>query len=192
MSDADQRSYHHGDLRQALLDRAAEVIQSRGIEALTLRGLARDLKVSHGAPNRHFSCKADLLTAIATEGYSQLMRATLSAANDVGNDPWVRLNAMGQGFVHWALNNTAQFNTTMHPDLSLYESAELKQATEAFRLTINEAVAATQGIRRPLGRRPRDPQPVYHFGAHGGRYVAHPKRWTCYPCETRQAGRGLD
>ena len=51
MSDADQRSYHHGDLRQALLDRAAEVIQSRGIEALTLRGLARDLKVSHGAPN---------------------------------------------------------------------------------------------------------------------------------------------
>jgi AcrR family transcriptional regulator len=146
MSDADQRSYHHGDLRQALLDRAAEVIQSRGIEALTLRGLARDLKVSHGAPNRHFSCKADLLTAIATEGYSQLMRATLSAANDVGDDPWVRLNAMGQGFVHWALNNTAQFNTTMHPDLSLYESAELKQATEAFRLTIKEAVAATKEL----------------------------------------------
>ena len=74
------------------------------------------------------------------------MRATLSAANDVGNDPWVRLNAMGQGFVHWALNNTAQFNTTMHPDLSLYESAELKQATEAFRMTIKEAVAATQEL----------------------------------------------
>ncbi len=151
MSVVSQRGYHHGDLRQALLDRAAEVIQSRGIEALTLRGLARDLNVSHGAPNRHFSCKADLLTAIATEGYAKLMRATLSAANNVGDDPWIRLNAMGQGFVHWALNNTAQFNTTMHPDLSLYESAELKQATEAFRLTIKEAVAATQQLGNHQG-----------------------------------------
>jgi len=148
MSEATQRTYHHGDLRQALLDRAAEVIQTRGIEALSLRGLARDLNVSHGAPNRHFRSKADLLTAIATEGYTQLIEATLSAADNGDSDPWIRLNAMGQGFLHWALENPARFNTTMHPDLALYESTELKNAMEEFRLTIKEAVAATQSSGR--------------------------------------------
>ena len=99
MSESPTRAtYHHGDLRQALLDRAAEVIEAQGIEAVTIRGLARDLGVSHAAPNRHFKSRADLLTALAAEGYAALRSATLSAAEDVGDDPWIRLNAMGRGF----------------------------------------------------------------------------------------------
>ena len=106
MSEAMQSAspYHHGDLRQALLDRAAVVIQSKGIEALSLRGLARDLGVSHGAPNRHFKNKNHLLTAMATDGYTRLKEATLTAAGPITDDPWIRLNAMGQGYLHWALD----------------------------------------------------------------------------------------
>jgi AcrR family transcriptional regulator len=148
VSEATQSRYHHGDLRQALLERAAEVIQSKGIEALSLRGLARDLGVSHGAPNRHFSSKAALLTAMATDGYTQLIAATLEAANRVGTDPWVRLNAMGQGFIHWALDNPARFNAFMHPDLGFYESPELQQARADFKRTIKDGVAATQATGR--------------------------------------------
>lgn len=151
VSSTESQPYHHGDLRQALLDRAAEVIQTKGIEALTLRGLARDLGVSHGAPNRHFSNKAQLLTTLATEGYARLIRATLEAADQVTDDPWVRLNAMGQGYIHWALDNPARFNAIMHPDLDFYESSELREAMEDFGQTIHDAVTATQLAGRHQG-----------------------------------------
>ncbi|MGB0693864.1 MAG: TetR/AcrR family transcriptional regulator, partial [Pseudomonadales bacterium] len=54
MSSTTAKPYHHGNLRAEIVQRAVEVIDSEGIEALTLRGVARDLGVSHGAPNRHF------------------------------------------------------------------------------------------------------------------------------------------
>ena len=131
-------SYHHGDLRQAMLDRAAVVIQSKGIEALSLRGLARDLGVSHAAPNRHFKNKTHLLTAMATDGYTRLKEATLTAAGTVTDDPWVRLNAMGQG----------SFNAIMHPDLGFYDNPELDHALQDFRKSIYDAVAASQTAGR--------------------------------------------
>src|SRR5262244_974088 len=65
-------NYHHGNLRRELLDRAAQVIAKQGIENLSLRGLAQDLGVSHGAPARHFKDKLDLLRALATEGHNKL------------------------------------------------------------------------------------------------------------------------
>jgi len=130
------------------MSRAAEVIRSCGLEALSLRGLARDLNVSHGAPNRHFKSKADLLAALATEGYAGLTAATLAAADNVGADPWLNHNAMGRGFLHWALDNPASFHAIMHPDLIFYESAELLDALASFRRTIREAVAATQQAGR--------------------------------------------
>ena len=141
-------SYHHGDLRQAMLDRAAVVIQSKGIEALSLRGLARDLGVSHAAPNRHFKNKTHLLTAMATDGYTRLKEATLTAAGTVTDDSWVRLNAMGQGYLHWALDNPASFNAIMHPDLGFYDNPELDHALQGFRKSIYDAVAASQTAGR--------------------------------------------
>src|SRR4051812_37043615 len=72
-------AYHHGDLRQALLDEAIEVIASSGVAALSLRDLARRAGVSHAAPTHHFGDKAGLLTVLATEGYTQLGDALLSA-----------------------------------------------------------------------------------------------------------------
>jgi len=141
-------SYHHGDLRQAMLDRAAVVIQSKGIEALSLRGLARDLGVSHAAPNRHFKNKTHLLTAMATDGYTRLKEATLTAAGTVTDDSWVRLNAMGQGYLHWALDNPASFNAIMHPDLGFYDNPELDHALQDFRKSIHDAVAASRTAGR--------------------------------------------
>jgi AcrR family transcriptional regulator len=64
--------YHHGNLRQALLNRAAVVLRERGASALSLRELARDLNVSHGAPGRHFTDRQALLDALAAEGFTRL------------------------------------------------------------------------------------------------------------------------
>ena len=66
-----------------MLARAAEVVAEQGLEALTLRGLARDLGVSHGAPNRHFRTREDLLAALAEEAATQACEATLSAMAEV-------------------------------------------------------------------------------------------------------------
>ena len=141
-------SYHHGDLRQALIRRAVEVIDAQGIEALTLRGLARDLGVSHAAPNRHFKSKADLLAALAAEGYAELKAATLSAAESVGDDPWVRLNAMGRGFLRWAFDNPASLRAITHPDVERYADDELMAVMADFEATVREAIVATQAAGR--------------------------------------------
>ena len=57
------RPYHHGNLRQALLDAAERTVRERGVEALSLRELAREVGVSHGAPRRHFPDRQALLDA---------------------------------------------------------------------------------------------------------------------------------
>ena len=141
----DLKPYHHGNLAEVILHRAAEIIDQEGIEALTLRGIARDLGVSHAAPNRHFKNKAALLSALATEGWLQVRDATLAAADATGSDdPHVRLNAMGRGYLRWALNNRALFRAILHPDVNRQASAELRSAIEQFTLTVRKQTEATQ------------------------------------------------
>jgi AcrR family transcriptional regulator len=67
--------YHHGDLRAALLERAEQTLRDKGVEALSLRELARDLCVSHSAPSRHFRDKRALLDALALAGFGRLSGA---------------------------------------------------------------------------------------------------------------------
>jgi AcrR family transcriptional regulator len=74
-------SYHHGDLRATVLREAAKLVVESGVDALSLRELARLANVSHAAPAHHFGGKRGLLTALATEGFD-LLAETLSAAGD--------------------------------------------------------------------------------------------------------------
>lgn len=141
--------YHHGNLRDEILDRAAEVIGEQGIEALSLRGIARDLGVSHGAPNRHFKTKAELLTELGAEAWFQARTATLVAAEQCGSDdPNIRLNAMGRGYLKWALNNPSRLAVIRHPDIVRYATERLDNAMVDFRDTLFEAVQATQSAGR--------------------------------------------
>ncbi len=141
--------YHHGNLRDAILERAAEVIGEQGIEALTLRGIARDLGVSHGAPNRHFKTKAELLSELGAEAWLRARTATLSAAETCGSDdPNIRLNAMGRGYLGWALNNGPLLSVIQHPDIARYRTEKLDQAMVEFRDALLAAVAATQAAGR--------------------------------------------
>ncbi|MCR9279875.1 MAG: TetR/AcrR family transcriptional regulator [Pseudomonadaceae bacterium] len=141
-------AYHHGSLRQALLSRAAEVIGEFGIESLTLRGLARDLGVSHAAPNRHFRSREDLLTALATLAWTQATDATLARALAAEGDPWIQLNAMGRGYLSWALSNPALFAVVTHPDINRYADEELRNSIATFQKTIADAVDQTQADGR--------------------------------------------
>lgn len=97
----DASRYHHGNLRPALLARAAEVIETEGVRDMSLRRLARDIGVSHGAPQRHFRGKADLLDALAQQGFLMLGAAYAETMRSVGDRD--RLTALSQTYLEFSL-----------------------------------------------------------------------------------------
>ena len=101
-------TYHHGDLRRALLDAAASAIEESGVTALSLRDLARRAGVSHAAPAHHFGDKAGLLTAMATEGY-ELLADALEAADG--------FLETGVAYVRFAVGHRAHFEVMFTPEL---------------------------------------------------------------------------
>lgn len=144
-----KKSYHHGNLAEAVLLRAAEVIDEHGIEVLSLRSIARDLGVSHSAPNRHFKSKASLLSALALDGWLKVRDATLAAAEETGSaNPHIRLNAMGRGYLRWALTNRALFRAINHPDVKRQASDELNNAVDNFSDIVRSAIEATRRAGR--------------------------------------------
>src|ERR1700734_1475486 len=70
-----KRPYHHGNLKQNLLDAAVGLIGEVGPQAFTLREVARRAGVSHNAPYRHFADKDDLLAEVAAQGFDELDKA---------------------------------------------------------------------------------------------------------------------
>jgi len=137
-------TYHHGNLKQALLDRAAEVIADQGIEALSLRGLARDVGVSHAAPARHFRDKKALLSALATEGYLRFSAYVTDAAEKAGSDPVTRYNAMGRSVIRFALTYPAYYATFNHPDVTHEADEELLKSHREYMEIVFIAAAEAQ------------------------------------------------
>src|SRR3972149_3564682 len=92
-------SYHHGNLRRALLDAALELVETQGAEALTLRAAARRAGVSPAAPYRHFADKRTLLAAVAEEGFRALTEAMRQATAAHGAQPPGRFRALGVSYI---------------------------------------------------------------------------------------------
>lgn len=121
--------YHHGDLRRALLDALPQVIAVAGLERLSLRALARQAGVSHGAPAHHFTDKRGLLTAFAVEGSEHLERLVSDAlSRPAATDHVARLSAVGLGYLEFALQYPAHFRITLRPELLNMLDPELLRA----------------------------------------------------------------
>lgn len=136
--------YHHGNLREALLERAAEVIAERGIEALSLRGLARDLAVSHSAPGAHFADRRALLSELAKEGFRRSVEAMRAGADEAGPDPVARYRALGRSYVRFAREHPSYFRTICHPEVEAHVDEELLAARAAWVDTLREGVEAAR------------------------------------------------
>jgi len=102
------KPYHHGNLREALLNAALRLISEVGPTAFTLREVARRAGVSHNAPYRHFRDRDELMAAVATQGYSELTQAMLDA---VEQEPGAleRLQRAGLAYVKFALRRPEHF-----------------------------------------------------------------------------------
>ncbi len=104
-------NYHHGDLKNALIQAGIEILSKEGMQALTLRNVAKKAGVSHAAPYAHFTDKQALIAAIATEGYKKLYQQ-LAAAQNSQPDPADCLFAVAQAYIQFALDEPAHFKIT--------------------------------------------------------------------------------
>jgi AcrR family transcriptional regulator len=109
--------YHHGELRRALLDAAAEVVEREGAGALSLRDLARRLGVSHAAPAHHFPDRAALVAELAREGF-ELHAAATRAAGRGARNPRDRLERIARAYVQFALEHTGLFRVMFGREVS--------------------------------------------------------------------------
>jgi AcrR family transcriptional regulator len=111
-----ESSYHHGDLRAALIEAAEAEIERGGYENLSLRELAASLDVSRAAPYRHFVDRRALLAALAAEGFDELTTIYRKAIA-AGNTPRARLAASGRAYLAFAADRPQLFRLMFASDL---------------------------------------------------------------------------
>lgn len=107
--DTADRSYHHGDLRQSLLTATLEVIDDEGLDAVSLRAVARQLGVSEAAPYHHFASKTDLLAVLAADSYRDLGQRLTRAVEQDGLDRFERLGMLIRTYVAYGLENRGRY-----------------------------------------------------------------------------------
>lgn len=129
-------TYHHGDLRSAVLRAAGKVLEKEGFTSLSLRDLARRAGVSHNAPYRHFPDRDSLLAAVAAEGFQMLGEAMRGQAG----------KQMGEAYVRFALEHPQRFRLMFGGVLPMAKHAELQQAASA---TYGALVEAFKDHPRP-------------------------------------------
>ncbi len=140
---AKREHYHHGDLRQAMIDAAEAVLAEKGIGGFTLRECARRAGVSPAAPAHHFGNLVGLLTAIATLGFDDLsesMEAAVAAARAKGGD---RLAAICEAYLAVAMARPGRFRVVFgRLGLKSEDEALRRSAVRAFGILVRETKLA--------------------------------------------------
>jgi len=154
-TDAEGPHYHHGDLRNALLAAAEQLLVEQGVAGLSLRAVAKQAGVSHAAPYRHFRDKAALLRALAQSGFERLAAVILAATETVSHSPEQKLLEAGVAYVRLAVDQ---------PEISqlMFGGGIKPQGDMAYRQVARAAFDALveiiqEGVRTGAFR-DRDPQ----------------------------------
>lgn len=141
-----KRPYHHGNLREALVDAAMLEIDERGVAGLTLRGVARRAGVSQAAPYHHFASKEALVAELCLRGFRSL-NDRIRASMESTDEPVAQLRAMGSAYVDFAREHPALFQVLFGhyvEDKQEYEALAHESET-AFEILVR-AVARGQAL----------------------------------------------
>lgn len=128
-SAAPRDAYHHGALREALLEAAEGLLAERGLEGFSLREVARRSGVSPAAPAHHFGDAHGLLTAVAIQAFDGLREALEAGNARGGDDPIARLREQGLGYVGFALRYPGRFGLMFRCEDN--HDAQLRQSGRA-------------------------------------------------------------
>jgi AcrR family transcriptional regulator len=110
------RAYHHGDLRNGLLEAARAILEEHELSALTLRAVARRAGVSHAAPYRHFPNHEALLVELGLEGFAEL-RQFIVEAGKVGGPESERIANIGAAYMRFVAKRPAVARLMFGPQL---------------------------------------------------------------------------
>ncbi|MBO0881167.1 MAG: TetR/AcrR family transcriptional regulator [Mycobacterium sp.] len=127
-------TYHHGDLRAAILTEAARLVAERGVDRVSLRELAREAGVSHAAPAHHFTDRRGLFTALAAQGF-ELLAAALTDARP-------RFLDAALAYVRFAIDHPGHYRVMFDKSLLDTSSPELDTAETAAGAELSRGVAS--------------------------------------------------
>jgi AcrR family transcriptional regulator len=136
--------YHHGALREALVQATESLLAERGAEAFSLREVARRAGVSPAAPAHHFGDAAGLLTAVASLGFEALTQALRAGDARGGTDARAALRGQGEAYVRFALQHPGRFRLMFRQGKLHADATLASHAKAAF-----EVLAG--GVRRGFG-----------------------------------------
>lgn len=142
MSTSGPERYHHGSLREALIDAAIEALRQRPDAELGLRELARAVGVSTAAPYRHFASRDALLAAVCARGFLMLADALRATVAEHGPDD---LAALGATYIRFALAHRSLFAVMLRHPRAGQAEAEVAAASEAAFAPLRQAVALITG-----------------------------------------------
>jgi len=122
--------YHHGDLREALLQAAERVLERDGLAGLTLRAVAREAGVSHAAPTHHFGDLTGLVSELAAIGF-RMFNAAMVAAGNSETLPMMKGLASAKAYVAYAQAHPGMYGLMFRTERLDYSRASLNEAAEA-------------------------------------------------------------
>lgn len=171
---AKRNRYHHGDLREALIDIAVELIAERGPQAFSLAEASRRLGVATSAPYRHFADKDELLVAAGVRACEVLV-ATIAAESTRPVTATERLAAVARGYLRFAAEHRAAFETIFSTQLDRLGHPELegallpvKEAFESTSLTLSDGDPdAAQALAMAVVTIAHGHAAMLHLGAFG-------------------------
>jgi AcrR family transcriptional regulator len=145
--------YHHGDLKEALVDQAVRILDAESLNDLSLRRLARDVGVSHAAPYHHFKDLDALMATVAARGFQLLREAMSGKGSETEQDDFHRLQLAGKAYVSFAVLHPELFrlmfggrlrDTTGYPELQREERLALE--------VLEGLISGATGVRKAAPR----------------------------------------
>ncbi|PTT87519.1 TetR/AcrR family transcriptional regulator [Pelomonas sp. HMWF004] len=139
----EKSSYHHGNLKVALVDAADAILREKGVEGFSLREAARRAGVSIGAPAHHFGSAKGLLTEVALLGYESLGSYLNAVATS--DDPAKDLRDLARAYVAFAMAHPGRFRLMFRPDLVDREDPRYRQVSAKALTGFATAISRREG-----------------------------------------------
>ena len=149
-----RRSYHHGNLREALIRAALELIAQKGPAGFTFADAARWAGVSPAAPYRHFRDRDALLADVARRGFELFEAALAHSWNEGRPEPYRAFENLGRAYLAFARNEPAHYSAMFEAGVSLDEDPGLHEAAGRAFEVLRRASEALAALAPPEKRPP--------------------------------------
>ena len=147
------RGYHHGNLREALIRAALELIAKKGAAGFTFAEAARFAGVSPAAPYRHFRDRDELMASVALRGFEQFAAALARAWDEGRPDAFVALDRLGKAYLEFARTQQAFYSAMFEAGIPVSADPALREtgdrAFAVLRAAADKLCAATPPVGRP-------------------------------------------